>query len=41
MLDWLNRARDHALREVCSLKLPFKEILISDLALFWPNALKL
>ncbi len=41
MLDWLNQARAHALREVCSLKLPFKEILISDLALFWPNALKL
>ena len=40
MLNWLNRARKHALREVGGLQLPFQEILVSDLALFWPKTSK-
>ena len=40
MLNWLNKAREHALREVGGLQLPFQEILVSDLALFWPKTSK-
>ena len=37
MLNWLNGAREFASEGVQELELPFKEIIVSDLALFWPN----
>ena len=37
MLTWLNKARDHASQGVRGLRLPFQKILVTDLALFWPE----
>ncbi len=37
MLAWLESARDHALRNMGGLRLPFQKPLLSDLALFWPE----
>ena len=39
ILNWLDRARDYANQEVHSLRLPFQNILLKDLALFWPEKL--
>ena len=39
MLKWLDKARDYVNQEIHSLRLPFQEILLNDLALFWPEKL--
>ena len=38
MLAWLERAREHAIRNVAGLQLPFRKPLLNDLALFWPES---
>ena len=38
MSVWLERAREHAVQRIDSLRLPFRKPLLSDLALFWPES---
>ena len=37
ILAWLEQARVYAIRNVESLRLPFRKPLLDDLALFWPE----
>ncbi len=39
MLKWLETARDYVNQEIHTLRLPFKTVLLNDLALFWPENL--
>ncbi len=37
MLTWLDKAREYALQEIHDFRLPFQNIYLNDLALFWPE----
>ena len=38
MLPWLEQAREHAIRNIDGMRLPFRKPLLNDLALFWPES---